>query len=121
MNKVIEQMMMEREPVHQKCLGIGFSDEEKEFLQKEIICSRVEPVEIYEIIDEETGETDPEVMPTISKSDPACRCTTYMKPSVWWRHPGQRCPMADHYRPDLSFNKTKGRVGQQKQKKKGRK
>jgi hypothetical protein len=114
MDKIAEQLMMEREPVHQKCLGKGFAKEEQGFVKGQ--CKRIEPIDVYEIIDEATGQTDDEVAPVEDNSNAACRCTSYVNPSIWWRE-GFRCPLADHFRPDLMTKKAKGRVGQQKQKK----
>jgi len=112
MDKVIEQLMMEREPVHKKRLGIGFAKEEQEFVKGQ--CDRIEPVDVYEIIDEASGQTDDEVDPVEDNSNAACRCTSYVNPAMWWRD-SFRCPLASHYRPDLVVSKKKGRVGQQKQ------
>lgn len=96
----IEKLRNERSPVHEKCLGIGFTEEEKKFfVEKKSRCSKV-----IEVISDITGDTEN-------------LCATYIKPSVFWNRGG--CPVADHYRPDL-FSETKNakRVGQQKQKKK---
>lgn len=114
MDKVIEQLMMEREPIHEKCLGKGFTEAEQKFLKGQ--CDRVEPVDVYEIIDEPTGEVDAEVDPVEDNANAACRCTAYVNPAMWWR-PGFRCPLANHFRPDLEVKTVKGRVGQQKQRK----
>jgi hypothetical protein len=90
--------MEERLPVHEKCIGKGFSDDEaKYFVGKRTVCSRIEPVN-GEITDE-------------------CLCKSYVNPTAFWNRGG--CPLADHYRPDLfSVTKESRRVGQQKQKKK---
>jgi hypothetical protein len=117
MNKIVEELMKEREPVHPKCQGIGFTDKELSDLKKEF-CSRIEPVEIFEIIDEETETIDAEAGSKPSFTDPACRCTAYVRPERWWIH-GRNCPLADHFKPivkDASI--VKERAGQQKQKKK---
>lgn len=117
MNKLIEEMMKTREPVHQKCRGEGFSPEELKYL-KGTTCSRIEPIDVFEIIDEETGQVDTEVKSVSSKEDPACRCTAYINPSRWWIH-GRSCPLADHFKPLMVKEiSEKQRAGQQKQKKK---
>lgn len=77
------------------CMGVGFSKEHEEFFRgKDHVCERA------------TEDGD---------------CTTYAKPSVWWKHfekHGRCCPMATHYNPYLQpEKKDKIRVGQQKQKK----
>jgi hypothetical protein len=117
MDKQTELLMKERLPVHPKCRGEGFSEEERKFLRTSR-CSRIEPVNIYDVIDEQTGEVDQEKTPAKDFTDEFCRCTTYVNPSNWWKNPTWRCPMGDHYRPDMVIEKGKGRIGQQKQKKK---
>lgn len=110
MNKLKEQLLKERTPVHGKCLGKFFTEEEAEFLKAEC-CSRVEAVGQDVIVDDETGETE---------KDPASIvyfCTAYVNPDNWWKNATSRCPLADHYRPDLQTTKAKVRAGQQKQKK----
>ena len=97
-HKEKEKLMEERLPVHEKCVGEGFSDDEmKYFVEKRTVCSRVELI---------GGEATDK-----------CLCRAYVNPSVFWNR--GKCPLADHYRPDL-FVATKEvrRVGQQKQKKK---
>ncbi len=102
MDKITEILMKKRLPVHPKCRGEGFTEEEKKAILLPY-CSRIEPVE----------------MPEKSFTDESCRCKAYVNPSQWWKLPTWKCPLADHYRPDLLIGKTnKGRVGQQKQKKK---
>jgi hypothetical protein len=115
MNKLIEELMMTRTPVHPKCQGVGFTAAEKPFLSA-ARCKHIEPVEIYEQLDEETGEVDPETEPELSVEDPACRCAVYWKPESFWRR--GRCPMASHFDPFVEPVAAKTRVGQQKQKKK---
>jgi len=45
-------------------------------------------------------------------------CSVYIEPANKWAH-GKRCPLSDHFRPDLvEKDKERTRVGQQKQKKK---
>lgn len=93
-----KKLVEERLPVHEKCVGKGFSDDEtKYFNGKRTVCSRVELID--------GGITD------------KCLCKAYINPSIFWNR--GNCPLADHYRPDL-FVTTKDikRVGQQKQKKK---
>lgn len=119
MDKYTEILMKERLPIHPKCVGEGFTDAEKKFLVA-THCSRVEAIEMYDIIDEETGEIDPETGPIKDAANKLCRCSSYVNPSHWWKHHTWRCPLADHYRPDMITDKAKGRVGQQKQKKKKR-
>ena len=103
MDKITEELMKERLPVHPKCRGEGFTESEQKLIVAER-CHRIEPIDV-----EGGGK---------SFTDPACRCTVYVKPANWWR-PDWRCPLCEHFRPDLAFKDTKkGRVGQQKQKKK---
>ena len=117
MNNLIEEMMKNREPVHPKCRGEGFSEKEHAISNGKA-CSRIEPVVVYEIIDEETGQVDTEANPIISTEDPACRCSSYINPERWWIH-GRSCPLADHFKPYLTKEQSdKQRLGQQKQKKK---
>lgn len=103
MDKRIEEMKKNAEPVHERCRGEGFTEEEKPFLTGPF-CDRIDPV-VQE-------KERPDFL------NPACRCTVYFKPVVKWKD-GKRCPMSSHFRPDLE-TKTAGktRVGQQKQKKK---
>lgn len=108
MDKNTEQLLKEREPIHEKCLGMGFTEEQEDFLRNKR-CSRIEPVDV--VVDDETGETEPDCMSL------ACFCSSYVKPSIWWNHSSRRCPLADHFRPDLKAKNAKVRVGQQKQKK----
>lgn len=112
MDKDIEFLMKERLPVHPKCRGEGFTDEQTKFIIAKH-CSRIEPVDDY----------FPDIDSDFSKrvqyfTDPNCRCTSYVNPSNWWRHESWRCPLGDHFRPDLAIKDAKSRVGQQKQKKK---
>lgn len=117
MDKIIEQLRKEALPIHPKCVGQGFSDEEKQWLDiKHPVCSRIDPIEIYEIIDEETGAVDTEVPPTLSNIDEACRCTAYAFPNTKWKTGW--CPLATHFNPIQEEAGVKVRVGQQKQKKK---
>lgn len=103
MDKITEELMKERLPIHQKCKGEGFSETDIKFLVSER-CNRIDP------IDTEDGGK--------SFTDSACRCTVYVNPSNWWRH-DWRCPLGEHFRPDLATKDSKkARVGQQKQKKK---
>lgn len=112
MNKVKEEMLKNRVPVHGKCLGKWFTDGEAQFLKKKQ-CSRVMALESVEevLIDEETGETEPGEKTIVHY------CEAYMNPENWWKHDKTRCPLADHYRPDLIVEKARVRAGQQKQKK----
>lgn len=120
MDKVIEQLMMEREPVHPKCQGKGFTDEERNFLHAPWRCDRIESISMFDIIDEETGQIDDEAAAEDTNADPACRCTAYVNPSNWWRGKNY-CPLASHFRPqEKPVSAGKVRAGQQKQKKKSR-
>jgi hypothetical protein len=107
-----EEMLKNRKPVHGKCLGKFFTEEEAEFLKTEA-CSRIEGMETTGevIVDEETGETEPGTTTTVYF------CKAYVNPDNWWKHSKTRCPLADHYRPDLKMEKSRVRAGQQKQKK----
>ena len=107
MDKITEEMMKERSPIHPKCKGEGFSEAQQKFIVAQR-CSRIEPVNLF---DEEDKNAK-------SFTDDSCRCTTYINPSNWWKHEEWRCPLGDHYRPDLEIKGSKARVGQQKQKKK---
>jgi len=103
MDKITEELMKERLPIHPKCRGEGFSEAESKFLMLER-CKRIDPVET------EDGE--------LSFVDSSCRCTAYVNPTNWWKH-DWRCPLGEHFRPDLATKDSKkARVGQQKQKKK---
>lgn len=103
MDKITEELMKERLSIHPKCRGEGFSDADMKFITS-ARCNRIDPIDI------ENGEK--------SFTDPACRCTAYVNPSNWWRH-DWRCPLGEHFRPDLAMKDSKkARVGQQKQKKK---
>lgn len=99
MDKDIEELIKIRKPIHPKCKGQGFSDEEKKF-QTSAICERIEPCDF----EDEEGLLE------------NCRCTVYVDPSYWWRV--GFCPVASHYKPQDFIGKDKQRVGQQKQKKK---
>ena len=76
--------------LHEKCLGNGFTDDQKKFM-KHNVCKKV--------VDG--------------------HCTVYANPTVKWEHPicGDRCNMATNYRPDLAVVSGKVRQGQQKGKK----
>jgi|APCry1669188910_1035180.scaffolds.fasta_scaffold00061_33 hypothetical protein len=112
MDKNIESLMKERLPVHPKCRGEGFSDEQTKFILSKR-CSRIEPVDNWYV-----DPNDDFTKVVHSFTDPDCRCTAYVNPSNWWKHESWRCPLGDHFRPDLAIKDAKGRVGQQKQKKK---
>ena len=99
MNKIKEQLLKERKPVHDKCRGEGFTEEQRKFMLADK-CERIEPVST------EDGD---------SYTHKACVCSAYVNPGMWWRH--GRCPVGNHYRPDLEISKKKIRVGQQKQRK----
>jgi hypothetical protein len=107
MDKITEELMKERRPIHPKCRGEGFSELQQKFITS-THCSHIEPINVF-------GGEDKTVQ---SFTDEDCRCTSYVNPSYWWRHEDWRCPMGDHYRPDLEIKGSKARVGQQKQKKK---
>lgn len=67
--------------LHQKCLGQGFAEDEKQFMRGEQ-CDRIKER----------------------------HCTVYLNPVAKWEHtPGGRCAMASHYRPDLAVAK-KGKI-----------
>lgn len=103
MNHLVEELKKERKPVHEKCLGYGFSNDEKKSL-KIPMCTRVESYDGNKNEDENGCITS--------------FCSTYSDPANKWTH-GKRCPLSDHFRPDLvDKDKEKTRVGQQKQKKK---
>lgn len=111
MDKVIEELMKERLPIHPRCKGEGFTaDEAKNLIAGE--CSRIEALDRFES-DKTDGSKDPEQDSDIEIR----RCTTYVNPSMWWRE-GKRCPMADHYQIQKKDKTEKVRAGQQKQKKK---
>jgi len=105
MNKHIEQLMKEREPVHPKCRGEEFSNEEKALVASKI-CEKIEPLEFV----------DDEGQRVSSSTDGACRCKAYVSPKYWWAR--GRCPLATHFRSAEMEADNKKRVGQQKQKKK---
>jgi len=117
MDKITEELMKERLPIHPKCRGEGFSDADMKFITS-ARCNRIDPIDI------ENGEK--------SFTDPASclhqfegltyavqrHAGSYVNPSNWWRH-DWRCPLGEHFRPDLAMKDSKkARVGQQKQKKK---
>lgn len=103
MHHLIEKLKKERKPVHDKCLGFGFSDDEKKSL-KIPMCTRVE------LYDENKGGSD--------NGSITAFCSTYTDPANKWAY-NKRCPLSDHFRPDLvEKDKERTRVGQQKQKKK---
>lgn len=103
MNHLIETLKKDRKPVHGRCLGYDFSDAEKKFL-KLPMCSRVESYNGDKSIDGDGNITS--------------FCSTFTDPVNKWTH-GKRCPLSDHFRPDLvEKDEKKQRVGQQKQKKK---
>ena len=104
MNVIIEEMMKDREAVHPKCQGVGFAESDKVFIRADR-CGRIEPVE----------NMDDPSQPADFMNE-ACRCTAYISPSYWWTGP-RSCPLANHFRPDLKPEIQKGRIGQQKQKK----
>jgi hypothetical protein len=115
MDKVIEQLRKEAQPIVPNCIGRQLPDGMVHLLDpKHPVCSRIDPVEIFEIIDEETGAVDEEAGPEISSVDEACRCTAYAFPEAKWKN--GKCPLATHI---LHEEETRGkvRVGQQKQKK----
>ena len=97
MDKTTEMLMKERETVANKCVGLGFTEEEEKFI-KEKVCDKIEAFE-----NEEDGV-------------PIRYCKCYAFPAIKWR--SGRCPMATNYRPDLQVEKAKERVGQQKGKRK---
>lgn len=114
MDRTIEELRKIAEPVHEHCLGRGFTPEAEAMLSAPR-CAKIDPLPVFEIIDEETGAIDTESAPEFTTDDEACRCSVYFRPASWWRR--GRCPMATHYNPEELVNK-KVRVGQQKQKKK---
>lgn len=99
MQNLIEKLRMKAEPIHQKCLGKGFSEDEQEFVTADR-CSHIDPLPVYD----DNVEVD----------DSACRCKIYYKPDAMWKL--GRCAMASHYNPFVEKFKGKSRVGQQKQK-----
>ena len=96
MDRILEEMLKGRIPVCEQCIGEGFDEDQQEFLLKQR-CGRITEMSVDNVT--------------------AYFCSTYMKPEIWWNHPSRRCPMADHYRPDLQVKKGRNRVGQQKQRK----
>ena len=104
MDKIIERLIKEREPVNPKCRGEGFSAEEQALVLSER-CTKIEPVEFYD----ESGKH------TMSYTNELCRCTAYVSPDYWWNR--GRCPLATHFRSADGHMEDKKRVGQQKQKK----
>lgn len=103
MDDLKETLMKKRKPVHDKCLGRGFSETEKKFI-KLPTCPRIESYDQNKDVADGDG--------TISF------CSTYIDPTNKWAH-DKRCPMSEHFRPDLVDKEEKRqRVGQQKQKKK---
>lgn len=103
MNHLVEELKKKRKPTHNKCLGYDFLDTEKKFL-KSPMCSRVES---YDTEKDENGN-----------DNIVSFCSAYTDPSNKWLH-GGRCPLSDHFRPDLvEKDEQRQRVGQQKQKKK---
>ena len=115
MQNLIENLRKNAEPVHHKCLGLGLTKEEQECVVAPR-CSKIEPLPIFDLIDEETGQADAEVDAVYTVEDPECRCTVYFRPKVKWNN--GKCPMADHVVLKDDLKKSKVRVGQQKQKKK---
>lgn len=104
MDKVVEQLMKERLPIHPKCRGEEFDSEES----KNLVGSKCSRIEILsDLIPDNEDEVGIEFF----------RCSTYFKPSYWWEN-GRRCPLADHYKIQTAAQREKTRVGQQKQKKK---
>ena len=118
MDKVIEQLRKEALPIIPQCVGQNLTEEQQSLLNKKYpTCTRIEPVEIFEIIDEETGQVDNEVAPELSYVDASCRCKAYAFPAVKWKN--GRCPLATHIEDKADgMESGKTRVGQQKQKKK---
>jgi hypothetical protein len=110
MDKVVEELMKERLPIHQKCVGEGFDSEQA----KNLVASKCSRIEILDDFGFDKGEN---VGPEEGIDISLCRCTTYVNPSYWWTS-GRRCPMADHYKIQTQAQREKTRVGQQKQKKK---
>lgn len=91
-----------RQKVHEKCIGEGFSDTEIKALRAQR-CSHIEDITMAD----DDGNTMTEFF-----------CDAYMSPEHKWTN-NKRCPLAEHFRPDLlGKDKEKTRVGQQKQKKK---
>jgi hypothetical protein len=116
MDKIIEQLRKEAQPIVLQCTGKGLTPEQMDRLDgKHPVCSRIDPIEVFEIIDEETGQVDDEVGPELSSVDEACRCTAYAFPSAKWRN--GVCPLATHILAEEDTATGKVRVGQQKQKK----
>lgn len=111
MHKLIEELRKSAKPVDPKCQGNGL---DPNFLSSPV-CSKIAPMAIFDIIDEETGQVDDEVPPKFTIDDPACRCSVYYKPSALWNR--GRCPLASHWHPEQPKKTEKVRVGQQKQKK----
>ena len=91
MDKLIEEMRKEAEPVVQFCRGEGFTEEQKKFLAKVPVCDKIDPVV------QESGKPD--------FLNPACRCRAYYKPEFKWRL--GRCPLASHYNPYIEVEKPK--------------
>jgi len=117
MDKIIEQLRKEAEPIVPQCIGQNLTPKQQDMLnEKYPVCTRIEPVEIFEIIDEDTGQVDDEAAPEISSVDETCRCTAYAFPSTKWKN--GRCPLATHVGMKREEYTGKVRVGQQKQKKK---
>lgn len=115
MDRVIEELRKNAEPVAPQCLGQDIIDSMGTLIAPR--CSRIDPLPVYEIIDEETGQVDEEAAPTFTVEDEACRCTAYFRPKALWNR--GRCPLADHVQSEEDRAAAgKVRVGQQKQKKK---
>lgn len=115
MDKIIEQLRKEARPIVPQCIGRELGTLEPLLNEKHSICTRIDAVEIFEIIDEETGQIDDEADPEISHVDESCRCNAYAFPKAKWKN-GQ-CPLATHIVSEEEQIAGKRRVGQQKQKK----
>jgi hypothetical protein len=115
MDKVIEQLRKEALPINDKCIGQNLGDLEKMLDTRNPTCTRIDPIEIFDIIDEETGQIDDEAAPEISLTDKACRCKAYAFPDSKWKN--GPCPLATHIISVEEVERGKVRVGQQKQKK----
>jgi hypothetical protein len=100
MKKIKEELMKERETIHEKCMGYGFGAEQSKLVKGQ--CTHIE--------DSPSFDTEGNSLPKF--------CDAYAFPTAWWDRKG-RCPLATHYKPDdtPTEGKRKKRVGQQKQKK----
>lgn len=111
---LIEELRKNALPIHPKCLGLEFTEEDEKCRTADR-CDRIVPENIFEVIDEPTGAIDAEATPEVV-IDETCRCEAYINPASFWRRGG--CPLATHWGQDESNTTGKVRVGQQKQKKK---